>query len=1016
MVENLGRKLTLIAVLLTLAIVSFIVAKPRMGLDLQGGTRLVYHVDFERALEDHLITEDEAQDSQELVRQIIKIIRERIDPQGVLEPQIRPEGSDRIVIELPGAGGEASEPVVGRLQAPIEAGMSRIELVDEGDVLRGFPSGGGVVEIEGELVRYESREGSLLRVARLGRGFAASGAEPHAAGVEVRLSSTDPITPLIENTGDLQFYIKASSADFEALGTDEQKERDKVEAWMAANPDATTLVAYNRLAPPEGPPERLLWFTFAAKDDAEPEPLAQRQPTPMIVQENKRWHFSGDDLESVFPAQDKTGFPAVGFAMRVDRQGDFGSFTEKHIDEPMAIVISGEIATMPNINDRLPGSGVIEGGMGGFTSTEVNDLVTVLRSGSLKIKPKLEHQERVGATLGEKYVQRGFISFVLGLVVVIAFMLAYYRRLGVFGAISLLANLVLLMGALSFLQATLTLPGMAGIILTIGMAVDANILIYERIREEGLRGRKPMQAAKDGFSNALSAIIDANVTTLITAAILYKFGTGPVRGFATTLAIGIITSVFSALVITRVLVHLQLERGIERFSMLRLVAETKFRFMARAKAAAAISVVLILAGLALFAALDDRDKLSIDFLGGMTMTVRTQEPQSFETMQSAVQGIEGMIGESAEVKAILASGTRAGGFNQFRVTFKTEGGAGSGDGIDQGQDQIKTIMEGKVVEALGPLGADVLERGPREILVTAGEGRGEVAGTLYFEEPHPVADVEAALAEIPIEGVAGKIEKVEGPTAAYRFAGTVGLDKDQRAVEDLVSAKFKGRRDSNGTTFAWATPIPEVHAVGAQVVTELRDNAVFSILLSLFLVVLYLRVRFAEYSYGLAAVVAVVHDVLITLGALSVALRFDLVDAEISLPMIAAFLTIIGYSLNDTIVIFDRIRENLPRMKGSMTEIVDISINQTLSRTILTTATTLLVVLILLAFNWGSRNVLEGFSFALVIGMIAGTYSTVFIATPVLVWLEQHRLKNLGDGEKGSAKAKKPQHEPQVAG
>ena len=508
-------------------------------------------------------------------------------------------------------------------------------------------------------------------------------------------------------------------------------------------------------------------------------------------------------------------------------------------------------------------------------------------------------------------------------------------------------------------------------------------------------GRKPREAAKDGFAHALSTIIDANLTTFITGFILYKFGTGPVQGFATTLCIGIVTSVFAALVITRVLVHLKLEKGVDSFPMARLINETKIDFMGKAKVAMMGSAVLVLAGVGLFASIPDKDKLGIDFLGGVTMTVRTEEPQQVQAMRDRVRDIGGIIGESSEVKAILASGSDAAGFNQFRVTFKTEGDPREQSAEDR---DLKDSVQSEVQSAL----ASVLEKGPFQVSV---EGTA-ANGTLYFEAPHPEADVKSVLEEIGVTEVT--VTRVTGPTAAYAFQGTIGVEKAD-AINGLIQDGFEklrtesgslvARTDSSGAEYAWANPIPEIAVVGAQVVSELRDKAIFAILLSLFAAVMYIRVRFAEYSYGIAAVVALVHDVMITLGVLGIVIMFDLVDAEISLPMIAAFLTIIGYSLNDTIVVFDRVRENLPRMKGSLSNVINTSINQTLARTVLTSVTTLLTVVILLVANFNTRNVLEGFAFALTIGVMVGTYSSMFIASPVLLWLESRRQKQVAAAE-----------------
>ncbi len=986
MLENVGRKVTTILLLLLVAILCMALPSIReqaptspfrMGLDLQGGTRMVLSFPFEEALKEGKITEAEFADKAGLMQQFTGIIRERVDPTGVHDPIIRSEGLDRVVIELPGTAELASAGASDALQEAIGAGDRTLALAstDAAD-LRAFPATGGVVRIGQEKIRYDRRRGAIL--SGLKRGESETEAAAHAGGELIVLYSDDAIRRAIMNVGEMRFFIEAKAGDVGA-GSDLTAERERVLAWLVAHP-GEPVSHYNRLDRDAGGPwPGIHWAPRRQKAEEETLPVENRL-VALKVQKDE-WNFTGNDLKTVTITQDQMGFPAVGFEMEPMQRRAFGDFTEEHVGEGMAIVLNGEITTLATINERLPGGGQISGGAGGFTLSEVKEMVTSLRSGSLRIKPVLEAEERVGASLGDEYVSRGAISAGLGILMVLVFILFYYRRLGVAAAISLIANLVLMMGAMAFLRATLTLPGVAGIILTVGMAVDANILIYERIREETLKGRKVLQSAKNGFERALVTIVDANLTTLITALILYKFGTGPVRGFATTLSVGIITSMFSALVITRVLVHRMVEGGIKEFSMARLVKESRIDFMGLAPKALVGSLILIVGGVGLFASLEDKDKLSIDFLGGFTLTARTESPQPVDDIRGLVRTIPGTIGDSVEVKPILRSEAPGGGFTQFRLTYKAEV-----DGTVQAAAQAETgeTGEGEIREAL----AAVLQKGPVELEVNDGLA----TGSLYFEENHSADDVRTALEEIGLTEVQATSSD-PGATSVFAFSAQAQQDQDADILTTLINGKFKNLTDSAQQAYRLASPIPESSVVGAQVVGELRDKAIFAILVSLFAVVLYIRARFAEYSYGFAAVVALVHDVLITLGCLALAIMTDLVEAEISLPMIAAFLTIIGYSLNDTIVVFDRVRENKPRMKGALSDTLNTSINQTLSRTVLTSITTLLTVMILLGFNLGTRNVLEGFAFALSIGVLVGTYSSMFVACPTFLWLENRAAK-----------------------
>ena len=298
-----------------------------------------------------------------------------------------------------------------------------------------------------------------------------------------------------------------------------------------------------------------------------------------------------------------------------------------------------------------------------------------------------------------------------------------------------------------------------------------------------------------------------------------------------------------------------------------------------------------------------------------------------------------------------------------------------GQGEDDANLGSGDAGEAQITEAL----SGVLIKEPVVVSITDGV----ISGTLRLEAAHPLEDVQTVLAA----GNFADLQVTSNATSlgAYGFTATTGTTDRSDPVVSLIEGIFRNSVDSTGAPMRLARAIPEKSSVGAQVVGELRDKAIIAILLSLFAIVLYIRMRFAEYSYGFAAVAALVHDVLITLGVLAVCIRFNLLGAEISLPMIAAFLTIIGYSLNDTIVLFDRIRENMPRLKGSLSEILDISINQTLSRTFLTSMTTLITVSLLFGFNFGTGSVLESFAFALIIGVFVGTYSSIFVASPFLL-------------------------------
>jgi SecD/SecF fusion protein len=468
----------------------------------------------------------------------------------------------------------------------------------------------------------------------------------------------------------------------------------------------------------------------------------------------------------------------------------------------------------------------------------------------------------------------GLRAALIGLAIVVGFMILYYRLAGIIADAALLLNIFIIMGVLACLGATLTLPGIAGIILTMGMAVDANVLIFERIREELRKGKTIRAAIETGYARAFLTIIDANVTTLIAALVLFQFGTGPVKGFAVTLSIGIFASVFTAIVVTRMVFDLLTKRRAFRtLTMMSFVKKPSVDFIGKRRFAFTASIAVILLGL-VFLGVRGKSTLGIDFVPGSVVQMRFSD--------SVTTG-------------------------QIRDTL------------------LRAGIDDAVIQSV---------EGTNDILVRT-------------------ADYQTA-------------ESSSG-TPAARTA-------DQRIREALMS-------DSSIPAFT----VEKEEFVGPAVGRELKKDALMAMVIAMVAIIIYISFRF-ELRFALAAVVALFHDVLVTTGCF--ALPF-LGRREISLPVVAALLTIVGYSLNDTIVVFDRIRENLKTMRGKRySEIINASINQTLSRTLLTSLTTLVVVLSLYLLG---GVVIHDFAFAMLIGVIAGTYSSIFVASPILVAWHQRR-------------------------
>jgi SecD/SecF fusion protein len=544
----------------------------------------------------------------------------------------------------------------------------------------------------------------------------------------------------------------------------------------------------------------------------------------------------------------------------------------------IAIVLDDIIYSAPGVT-----RGAISGGRseitGDFDLNEAIDLANVLRAGKLPASATIIQSEVVGPSLGQEAIDSGIYSFLIALTFVLIWMIFYYGPSGIFADIALILNIILIFGILAGLGAVLTLPGIAGIVLTIGISVDANVLIFERVREELRKEKGLKQSINDGFNNALSSILDANITTGLTALVLYIFGTGPIKGFATTLLIGIATSLFTAIFITRLLIDNKVfKSGNLSFSTKStkdLFSNLKIKFLGKRRATYVISATLILISISslLFQGLNQ----GVDFLGGRSYIVRFDKEVKSSDIESTLNNAFG----SAEVKTFGAS-------NQLKITTK-----------------YKVDQEGLAVD--------------------------DEIKNMLFENLN---------------------EEYNNQISYREF--TAGED-----VGIMSSIK-----------------------VGPTIADDIKQNSVWAIFGSLVIVFFYILLRFQKWQFSLGAVSAVFHDVLIVLGIFSLTYKIMPFNMEINQAFIAALLTVIGYSLNDTVVVFDRIREFFQIHKSWDNETtVNTALNSTLSRTLNTSLTTLIVLIAIFIFGGES---IRGFMFALIIGVMVGTYSSVFIATPIM--------------------------------
>ncbi|MFH1995704.1 MAG: protein translocase subunit SecD [Candidatus Omnitrophota bacterium] len=570
---------------------------------------------------------------------------------------------------------------------------------------------------------------------------------------------------------------------------------------------------------------------------------------PMLVEVDAA--LTGDMLVDAQTQFASSGFgePYVSITMSPKGGAIFSTLTAANVGKRLAIVLDGKVQSAPVIREPIPsGRAQISGR---FSVDEANDLAIVLRAGALPAPVIVEEERTVGPLLGKDSITSGIRATLIGGSLVFVFILIYYGLAGLVSCVALLLNIILVLAALSLFKGTLTLPGIAGLILTIGMAVDANVLIFERIREEIVLGKSVRAAIPAGYRRAFLTILDANVTTLIAAVLLFKFGSGPIRGFAVTLTTGILASLFTSIIVTRTIFDVLITQfDITKLRMMQFFPATKIDFIGKRKICFITSIIAIVIGLGIFGARGE-DNYGVDFAGG--------------TLQ------------------------------QFLFKGDTQ--------IDRVRDSLKEIGLGNAsIQQYGNL---------REVIIRTPEA------------------------------------SVEDTQAIFR--------------KNFGEGSFELMR---------------VDTVGPAVGKVLRKHASLALFYGILGILIYVMFRF-NLKYAFAGVIALFHDVFITIGVLAIAQR------QLDLTIVAALLTIAGYSINDTIVIYARIRENMRfAKKTTFADLVNMSINQTLSRTMLTSLTTLLVVVSVLF--WGG-DVLRGFAICLFVGILTGTYSTIFIATPLIL-------------------------------
>lgn len=755
-----------------------------------------------------------------------EVIRTRIDKMGVTQPNVqRVPGTGRISVEMPGI--KDIDRVKQMLQTSAKLQFWEVQQLEE--VYPYFETLNAIISTKGDSIGV-AKNSNLINMMQLNT--------LRSNGVaNVKLSDTAAINNILRS----EFAKNARPANM------------KYTQFMWG------------YKPESGDPDNLVLYAIRGN-------IAQKAPVDGAVESSR---INYDELGRVV------------VDMQMDSKGakEWKTLTEKNVGKPVAVTLDDRVYTAPIVvNAILNGRTQISGN---FTQEEAKDLVDVLAAGKLPASAKIVQADVVGPSLGKESIRAGIISFLVAFAIIIAYMIFYYGGAGIYAVISMIFNMFFIFGIMDSLDATLTLPGIAGIVLTMGMAIDANVIIYERTREEFYAGKPIRQAYEDGFRRALSAIIDGQLTTVLTAIVLYIFGTGPIQGFAVTLIIGLVMTFFTSVLLSRVMIFTRLEKGkpitVWTKPTKNLFRNVSFDFIWRRKVFYIISAILMVGSL--ISIFTQGFKYGIDFKGGRSFVVRFENPVSSQQAKASLQKV-----------------------------FKTEDNTGSSLDIKTfgNADQLKITTDYKIDDA--SLKAD------------------QEVETKLFEGLKPFLPQNATVQN-------------------FRSSDNVNYG--------IVSSS----------------------KVGPSVADDIKKGGMFAVLAALCGIFIYILFRFNKWQFSLGAIAGLAHDSIIILGAYSLLKNVMPFNMEINQDFIAAILTVLGYSINDTVIVFDRIREFLRARKSTtLAGLFDDAISSTLGRTFNTSMTTLLVILAI--FIFGGEN-LRGFMFALLLGIGFGTYSSIFISSAI---------------------------------
>ena len=826
----------------------------------------------------------------ETVDLTFKLLKERIDKLGVTQPNVSLDAArDLIVVELPGI--DNPERARNFLQAAAKLEFWNVYRINDPGVQQSFiDANERLAAIQGE---EEDLEPEILRIDTIYQKDSLGNDLPEIASIDTVTSSANINQgPLF----DLLTLNSTGSYGLAVMGVAEGNKRDQIDEYLS-NPEIQELFPNDMV---------LRWSKDPLKDPETNEVTDLYELYGIKMERGGTAPLTGDHVSDASQQLDQMS-NEVTVSLAMDQTGTriWGRLTTAAAQDnnrEIAIVLDNEVVSAPRvINPITSGDSQITGN---FSIQEAKDLANILQIGKLPAETRIIQESLVGPSLGKQNINRSLKALLIGFAIVFAFMVFYYGGGGIVSILALFMNIFFIFGALASLGTVLTLPGIAGIVLTIGMAVDANVIIYERIREELRAGKSLLMSISDGFKHSYSAIIDANVTTILTAIVLAYFGLGPIKGFAVVLIIGVISSLFTAVLVGRMMIDYwtSKDRQLSFYtgSSKNAFANLNIDWLGKRKVGYIISGAILLISIGSFFV--RKFELGVDFKGGYSYNI-TFDPDQTVQAEELRNELTTVFGSTPVVKAVDT-------------------------------DNTYNVVTDYLVDSDSETAAD-------SVMMTLFTGiNTAVGGTLDFDE-------------------------------------------------------FKSP-DGNGTYVSSSSK------VGPTIADDIKTSAYYASIFALLLIFLYIFIRFSKWQYSLGAVAALFHDSLIVLGIFSIFHGILPFSLEIDQHFIAAILTVIGYSINDTVVVFDRIREFMGLYTDkAKKEIINMAINSTVSRTIITSLTTLFVVAILFVFGGSS---IKGFAFALVVGIFVGTYSSIFVATPVMSDLTGE-LKPKTTKKKGFSKA-----------